>query len=136
MIDEGRRRRRQPEEKEEEEEEHTGVHVLCPVCCTVPYVYHVVDRHHQAIYICIYTRKLMTVPLTIIDYYYYYSTAVGGQNHLVHTQVMITYRTPTEKTEKEEEEEEEVVVVGHETGHECTYIQYMRRDTSIHTFST
>jgi hypothetical protein len=57
---------------------------------------------------------------------------------------MITYRTPTEKTEKEKEEEEEeeeavvvvvVVVVGHETGHEHTYIQYMRRDTSIHTVS-
>jgi hypothetical protein len=55
MIVEERRRRRQPEEKEEEEEEeHTGGHVLCSVCCTVPYVYHVVDRHHQAIYTCIY----------------------------------------------------------------------------------
>jgi hypothetical protein len=51
---------------------------------------------------------------------------------------MITYRTPTEKTEKEKEEEEAVVVVvevGHETGHEYTYIQDMRRDPSIHTVS-
>jgi hypothetical protein len=88
--------------------------------------------------ICIYTRKLATVPLII---YHYYSTAVGGQNQLVHTQVMITYSIPTEKTDKEKEEqqqekEEEVVVVGHETGPEYTHSQSvsqdMRRDTSIY----
>jgi hypothetical protein len=60
---------------------------------------------------------------------------------LVHTQVMITYSIPTEKTDKEKEEqqqekEEEVVVVGHETGPEYTHSQSvsqdMRRDTSIY----
>jgi hypothetical protein len=57
---------------------------------------------------------------------------------------MITYSTPTEKTDKEkeeqqqekEEEEEVVVVVGHETGHEYTVSQVMRRDMSIKSVST